>query len=312
MKKSALIQNVRDSFLTGGAALAVAVGTLAIPVGAGAHGFAGQRFFPATIATDDPFVADELSLPTLSTIRFPGEDGAPGGREYDLGVDVSKRITPQFAISLGETVTRLEPDRGKAVNGFQNLEVGMKYQFWKSEDHEAILSAGVDAEVGGTGKKAVGAESASVVAPGIFFGKGLGDLPDSLSLVRPLAVTGQMGVALPTDASPDSLEYGFAIEYSLIYLQEHVKDIGLPKPFDRMIPLVEFALETPLNRGEAGETTGTINPGIVWSGKFFQVGAEAIVPMNSRSGGNVGAEVQLHFYLDDVFPHSFGRPIFGR
>src|SRR5262249_47204397 len=31
--------------------------------GAFAHGFAGKRFFPATLATDDPFVADELSLP---------------------------------------------------------------------------------------------------------------------------------------------------------------------------------------------------------------------------------------------------------
>ena len=27
-------------------------------------GFAGKRFFPATLVTDDPFVADELSLPT--------------------------------------------------------------------------------------------------------------------------------------------------------------------------------------------------------------------------------------------------------
>jgi len=25
-----------------------------------AHGWAGQRFFPATILTDDPFVADEI------------------------------------------------------------------------------------------------------------------------------------------------------------------------------------------------------------------------------------------------------------
>ena len=31
-----------------------------------AHGFAGKRFFPATLTTDDPFVADELSLPTIS------------------------------------------------------------------------------------------------------------------------------------------------------------------------------------------------------------------------------------------------------
>jgi hypothetical protein len=36
-----------------------------------AHGFAGSRFFPATIVIDDPFVADELSLPTVSN-RRPG------------------------------------------------------------------------------------------------------------------------------------------------------------------------------------------------------------------------------------------------
>ena len=34
---------------------------------------------------------------------------------------------------------------------------------------------------------------------------------------------------------------------------------ALRAPFDRLIPLVEFALETPLNRGEEGRTTGTIN-----------------------------------------------------
>ena len=30
------------------------------------HGIVGNRFFPATITTDDPFAADELSLPTVS------------------------------------------------------------------------------------------------------------------------------------------------------------------------------------------------------------------------------------------------------
>src|SRR5437667_9228315 len=40
-----------------------------------AHGFAGARFFPATLSSDDPFVADELSLPTVSTIRTPDDGG---------------------------------------------------------------------------------------------------------------------------------------------------------------------------------------------------------------------------------------------
>jgi hypothetical protein len=42
------------------------------PLSASAHGFAGDRFFPATITTDDPFAASELSLPTVSAIRQPG------------------------------------------------------------------------------------------------------------------------------------------------------------------------------------------------------------------------------------------------
>ena len=111
---------------------------------------------------------------------------------------------------------------------------------------------------------------------------------------------------------PNVLQYGFAMEYSLIYLQEQVKDIGLQAPFDHLIPLVEFSLETALDRGQRGQTTGTINPSLVWSGKYFQVGAEAVVPINSRTGNDVGFIAQLHFYLDDLFPHTIGRPLFGK
>jgi hypothetical protein len=79
-----------------------------------------------------------------------------------------------------------------------------------------------------------------------------------------------------------------------------------------MIPLVEFAFETPIDRGQGGQMTGTINPGIIWSGKYFQVGAEAMIPANSRSGSNIGFIAQLHFYLDDLFPKVFSQPLFGR
>ena len=292
------------------------------------HGFAGARFFPATLSTDDPFVSDELSLPTVSTIRTP-DDG--GTRETDISIDVSKRITPEFAIEIGDTFTALNPHDGRAANGFGNLELGGKYQLLKNGEHEAILSIGLGVEVGGTGGRSVGADSFSTWAPGIFFGKGFGDLPNEMKFLKPFAITGQLGVAIPTSAStrsvtvdvqsgerdieverhPDVMEWGFALEYSLIYLQSQVQDIGLRAPFNRLIPLVELAFETPLNRGQEGQTTGTINPGLIWSGKYFQVGAEAMVPVNSRTGNDVGFIAQLHFYLDDLLPHSLGRPLFG-
>jgi len=292
------------------------------------HGFAGARFFPATLSTDDPFVSDELSLPTVSTIRTPDNGGT---RETDISTDIAKRITPQFGIEIGEALTVLDPREGRATNGFGNLELGGKYQILKNGAHEAIVSVGLGVEIGGTGSSSIGADSFSTWSPGIFFGKGFGDLPEALRFLKPIALTGVAGVAIPTSAStrtitvndqtgerdveierhPDILEWGFALEYSVIYLQSQVQDMHLPSPIDRLIPLVEFAMETPLNRGAHGPTMGTINPGVIWAGKYFQVGMEAVIPINEHTGNNVGVIAQLHFFLDDLFPHTIGRPLFG-
>jgi hypothetical protein len=292
------------------------------------HGFAGARFFPATLSTDDPFVSDELSLPTVSTIRTP-DDG--GTRETDISVDIAKRITPEFGIEVGETLSVLNPHEGQTANGFGNLELGCKYQLLKNGPHEAIVSVGLDAEIGGTGSQSIGADSFSTWEPAIFFGKGFGDLPETLRFLKPLALTGVAGIGIPGSAStrtvtvneqtaerdvdiqrhPNVLECGFALEYSVIYLQSQVQDMHLPAPINRFIPLVEFAMETPLNRGPAGPTTGTINPGVIWAGKYLQVGVEAVIPINEHTGNNVGVIAQLHFFLDDLFPHTMGRPLFG-
>ena len=99
-----------------------------------------------------------------------------------------------------------------------------------------------------------------------------------------------------------------AIEYSLPYLQTHVRDVGLPSFFAKLIPLVELQWQTPLD-GPDKRTTGTVNPGVIWAGKSFEVGVEAIIPMTSHSGKNVGVRALLHFFLDDIWPAVF-RPIF--
>jgi len=287
---------------------------------ASAHGFAGKRFFPATLTIDDPFVADELSLPTASY-----QKSADGTKETDFEFEFSKRITTDFGVSLSETLIRLIPRGDTPRTGFGNLEVGGKYQVFTSAPHETILSLGLDAEIGGTGRKAVGADSFTTVTPAFFYGKGFGDLPESVAFLKPLALTGVLGVALPTRAknetitddgvdierNPHILQWGFAVEYSLPYLQSYVKDLGLPAPFNRMIPVVELSFQTPLDRGQGGKTTGTVNPGILWAGQFIQLSVEAMLPINARTARTVGVIGQLHFYLDDLFPKLFGKPLFG-
>jgi hypothetical protein len=224
----------------------------------------------------------------------------------------------------------VDPDQGESLDGFENLEVGLKYQAFTSGAHEAIVSLGLGWEVGGTGRRATGAESFDVVTPAVFFGKGFGDLPDTVGWLKPLAVTGTVGLAIPTRAktrtitvedgevdvevekNPHVVTWGFAIEYSLPYLTSHVRDVGLPDFFRRLVPLVELELQTPVDRGQGGLTTGTVNAGVIWAGRYLQVGVEAVLPINERAGKNVGIRGMLHFLLDDLFSGSLGRPIFGR
>ena len=311
-----------------GALLTLLAGTILVPLTATAHGFAGARFFPATLTTDDPFVADELSLPTLDTFHNPDSGGS---REFDVEIDISKTITPYLDIEFSQNEINLFSHDGSNKTGFSNLELGSKFQFFVDAPHEAIMSLGIDVDVGGTGSRRVGRDPFTTWSPGLFFGKGFGDLPDSVSLLRPFALTGNISVDIPSSAStrsfgaPDpatgirdvdvdrnavALETNFALEYSLIYLQDNVKNIGLWKPFDRFIPLVEFIVTTPLDRGQLGLTNASMNPGVLWSGSYCQFGVEALIPLNARSGSRAGVLAQVHFYLDDLFPAIF-HPLFG-
>jgi hypothetical protein len=92
-----------------------------------------------------------------------------------------------------------------------------------------------------------------------------------------------------------------------------VVDLGLPDFVNRLIPIVEASLQTPVsNTATSGTvTTGTINPGIIYAGNTFQVAIEAMIPVNRQSGTSVGVIGQLHFFLDDIFPNTLGRPIFA-
>jgi hypothetical protein len=297
---------------------------------ASAHGLAGKRFFPATLAVDDPFVSDELSLPLVSHIKTPASGDEPATVRTEIHGEFSKRITPNLGFSLGGTLLHLDPDHKPSHTGFDNMDVALRYQFFKSDVHETLMSLALGWEVGGTGQKKVGADSFDTVNPALLFGKGFGDLPDAVAFLKPFAITGFFGGRIPTRGStkkitvtpdgdveidiernPNVFQYGIVFEYSLPYLQSFVKDVGLPKPFSQMIPVVELSYANPLDRRHAGKTTGTVNPGVIWAGKYFQIGLEAIVPVNERTGKNLGFRGVLHFFLDDLFPGSIGRPIFG-
>jgi hypothetical protein len=292
-----------------------------VPHAATAHCFVGARFFPATLTVDDPCVADEMSLPT---VFFSSAN--PSGRENDVAADFSKRITENFGITVASTWTFVRPPAdantlGSSASGFMNLSTAFQYQVYKDAAHEFAWLAGLVVDWGGTGAAGVGAVQWSTITPTMNIGKGFGDLPDEAGLLRAFAVTAQAGYQVPTTSFdftnsvlvPQNLVYGGSLQFSFPYLKSNVIDLELPDFINHLIPIVEAQFLSPVgnNEGNPWITTGTVNPGVIWVGDYFQVGVEAIIPINRASGTNIGAVAQLHLYLDDIFPTTIGRPLIG-
>ena len=207
-------------------ASAAALVLFALSAKLNAHGFEGDRFFPPTIQTEDPFAVDELSLPVISVFNNPAGGGSPKTKQIDISAEFDKEIFPKFAIGISEDYVILRPQGQSTRAGFDNLSFSAKYQLFENVPHEFIFSVGGEVDVGGTGSLAIGRESFATYTPKLFVGKGFGDLPDQLKYLKPFAVTGTLGYVIPGESvDPNALNWGLAVEYSIPYLQQHVQEI---------------------------------------------------------------------------------------
>jgi hypothetical protein len=202
-----------------------------------------------------------------------------------------------------------------------------KALMYRNDLHETLISASLTWGIGGSGARGVGANKPNTLIPSITLGKGFGVLPDELAWLRPFAITGAFAVEFPT--SPTSVNFGadpatgqfgpmlstnsgiahwgFAIEYSTLYLTSRFTPGQLPKeePLHQFVPLVEFAFDSPV----AERTAATMNPGISYVKDVWQISVEAIVPLNSQGGHGLGVRTQLLLFLDDLAPSLFGKPL---
>jgi hypothetical protein len=293
---------------------------------ADAHGIAGNRFFPGTLTFDDPAVADEAIVPNFSSSEHP--DGGGNVTDNRINWSFTRLLTPTVGIVVDNSwIAR----NWGATNryGFDVTTVGLKWEVYRSDPHEALLSASLSWGIGNSGAQGVDANAPNTIKPGIFFGKGFGDLPDNFSWLRPFAITGAVVLEHPTGsvstndgidpvsgqlgpmttANVDILHWGFAVEFSTLYLTSRFTG-GPPKeePLNQLVPLVEFAFDS--SRGT--KSIATMNPGLSYVAVTWQIAVEAIVPLNTASGHNIGARTQLLLFLDDLAPSLFGKPLLSR
>jgi hypothetical protein len=288
-----------------------------------AHGIAGNRYFDGTMTFDDPAVADEAILPYWVNSQYPtqGSNVAENRIEWSF----ARLLAPNLAITVDSGWIHQNWLVGH-TSGLDQTDVGLKYEAYRNNRHEALVSVSLDWGIAHSGAVAVGADSPNTVQPGIFFGKGFGDLPDSLSWLRPFAITGAVVDEIPLGTvsralapnvstggfdsvlspSVEILHWGFSIQYSTLYLTSRF-DGGPPKeePLNQWVPLIEFSFDSP--RGQA--TAATANPGFAYVAVKWQVSAEAILPLNHAGGTGPGFRAQLLFFLDDIAPSLFGKPL---
>ncbi len=292
------------------AALLTLLGASILPSATDAHAVAGDRVFPATLGIDDPSVASEVSLPTVDW--FPDSRDGSGSvpHETDVGGELDLLVLPNFAVGISDAWASQTAKHEAGNSGFQNLEVSGKYLFYENDDQEILMSVGLVAEIGATGASRVGSDRAGTLTPTFYFGKGMGDLPDDMALLKPFAVTGTIGLAVAQNRTEsDVFQPGISIQYSMQYLKSSVKDYDLPEFVNHLIPLVEAPLSIGVDNGNHS-FGGTINPGFIYLGGTWQFGLEAMIPVSPGTQHGTGVIGQFHVFLDDMFP-ALAQPIFG-
>jgi hypothetical protein len=299
---------------------------LTISEAASAHGIAGNRFFPGTLTFDDPAVADEAIVPNFSNLDHP----AGGGDALDNRINWSftRLLTPTVGFVLDSSWINRNWGASKR-SGFDVTSLGVKWEVVRDNPHETLISASLMWGIGKSGSQGVDASAPNTIRPGIFFGKGFGDLPDNFAWLRPFGVTAAVVLEHPTGsvstnfgidplsgqlgrmvtANVDILHWGFAVEFSTLYLTSRFNG-GPPKeePLNQLVPLVEFAFDS--SRGT--KTIATMNPGLSYVAVTWQIAVEATLPLNRESGRGVGARTQLLPFLDDLAPSLFGKPLLSR
>ena len=271
-----------------------------------AHAVCGDRIFPATLGIDDPGVGDELALPTLTYSPRVPTASQRVRRELQLRQDDLSRLRP---VGLSDGPTWLRP----GGYGWGDVDTEAKYNFLCVPQWEFMASAGLDV----TWAQRARPNMTNPTTPTRRFStsawlRRLADEPE-----HPAAVGGdrrtQRHHSWPSldrrGAEPETLNWGFTVQYSLPYYNSHIGR-------DRQ----RFLKPTFRSPNSPSRNRSPIRAGVERHHRHDPTGLIYMaIPGRSRRGDHsnqqierkeLGAVAELHFFLDDIFPNSLGRPLF--
>ena len=193
------------------------------------------------------------------------------------------------------------------MEGFDDLTLFGKYAFYYSLKHEFMLTIGAQLQLP-TGDPDLEAQNHTSLGPVFLWEKGMGDLPNSpaFKYLRPFGVQSDFGYVPALGGHTSHHMFADAvIEYSLPYLSNNVRDIGLKWPFRNLFLFNEINYDQ-LITGPPGQTFPTIlaTPGLAYVSYHLELALGTQFALNNASVPGTHAAVLglLDIFYDSIIP----------
>jgi hypothetical protein len=217
---------------------------------------------------------------------------------------LEKTISPDSSFSLFAGYQRLE-QQGETTIGFTNLSLAYKHVLISIPQHEFMLSIAPEAEVP-VGNRDIGSESHARAGFDLIFVKGFGDVADSIALLRPAALEGDIGWEGKVSGARDDLVAATAeIEYSLAYLDENVASFSVTHALRNLTPHLDFDYAQYMDAHRNSTAPDfELTPGVAWLNSTFEVNLGMQVALNhaSSSSGAVAFVWLVGVSFDQIVP----------
>jgi hypothetical protein len=285
-----------------------------------AHGTIGDYTFI------EPIVADDANPKNEFDILRPQQTWTADGREFSVGFALEKVIVPApesysngvpggglLSVEIGGEWIEESPKEGKELKGFNDLELLPKWAFLTIPRYEFRLSLGAKFILP-AGNPSVQDQNHTQLGPEFLWAKGFGDLPHKghLKYLRPFGIQGDFGyIPALGGGTWHEMFADNVIEYSLPYLSNNVRDIGLKWPLRNLYPYTEFNYDQ-LIAGPPGQTFPQIRitPGVAFMNYYLELSVATQFALNNATRPDNHAVVigLLDLFIDDILPASNWTP----
>jgi len=280
-----------------------------------AHGTVGDYTFI------EPLVAEDANPKNEFVIARPTWRRTAEGRNFSLSFSLEKVFLKDqqgnnlFSITIGNEWAAVSPKAPHEpyAQGFGNLDLLPKLAFYTNPQHEFRLSIGAQLVLP-TGNGPIQEQKHTLFGPELLWAKGWGDLPNRgvLRYLRPFGFQGDFGYTPALGgATYHAMFADNVIEYSLPYLSNDVKDIGLQWPLRNIYLFTEFNYDQ-LITGPSRQTFPQIRItlGLAFMNYYVELAIGTQFPLNGATKPDNHAAILglLDIFIDDVFTWTTWAP----